>query len=99
MTVYGFRHSFATLNSEKGMDKEVLRELIGHSEFDTTDFYYIHISEERKQKEYDRIHNNTFEESNNVQGKSQGKKYFIKKKITIKKFSNPLENCGAADRT
>ena len=50
MTVYGLRHSFATLNSEKGMDKEVLRELMGHAEFETTDFYYVHISEERKKK-------------------------------------------------
>lgn len=57
MTVYGFRHSFATVNSEKGMDKEVLRELMGHTEFETTDFYYVHISEERKQNEFDRIHN------------------------------------------
>ena len=57
MTVYGFRHSFATVNSEKGMDKEVLRELMGHTEFETTDFYYVHISEERKQNEFDWIHN------------------------------------------
>lgn len=41
MTVYGLRHSFATLMSEKGMDKEVLRELMGHAEFETADFYYI----------------------------------------------------------
>lgn len=50
MTIYGFRHSFATLMSEKGMDKEVLRELMGHAEFETTDFYYIHVSEERKKR-------------------------------------------------
>ena len=42
MTIYGFRHSFATLMNEKGMDKEVLRELMGHDEFEATDFYYIH---------------------------------------------------------
>ncbi len=80
MTVYGFRHSFATLNSEKGMDKEVLRELMGHSEFDTTDFYYIHISEERKQREYDRIHNNY-----EIQGKTQGKRYILYRKKVNKK--------------
>lgn len=57
MTVYGFRHTFATTMSEKGMDKEVLRELMGHSEFETTDFYYIHISEERKKREYARVNN------------------------------------------
>lgn len=72
MTVYGLRHSFATLNSEKGMDKEVLRELMGHAEFETTDFYYVHISEERKKKEYERIHgkNNT---KSAFRGKFRGK--------------------------
>ncbi len=78
MTVYGLRHSFATLNSERGMDKEVLRELMGHAEFETTDFYYVHISEERKKKEFDRIHENTF------QGKTtenKGKRFVLKRKI------------------
>lgn len=51
MTVYGFRHSFATLMSENGMDKEVLREIMGHADFETTDFYYIFISEKRKKEE------------------------------------------------
>lgn len=78
MTVYGFRHSFATLMSEKGMDREVLRELMGHAEFETTDFYYIHISEERKKKEYERVHEEI------TQGKTaqfKGKKFIIKRKI------------------
>ena len=38
MTIYEFRHSFVTLMSEKGMDKDVLRELMRHAEFETTDF-------------------------------------------------------------
>lgn len=46
MTIYGFKHSFANLISENSMDKEVLRELMGHSEFETTGFYCIHVSEE-----------------------------------------------------
>ena len=77
MTVYGFRHSYATLMSEMGMDREVLRELMGHSEFETTDFYYIHISEERKRKEFDRVNDNIF------QGKKEqnkGKKFYVVKK-------------------
>lgn len=78
MTVYGFRHSFATLMSEKGMDREVLRELMGHAEFETTDFYYIHISEERKRKEYQRVNEDT-SQGKNVQFK--GKKFIIKRKI------------------
>ena len=82
MTVYGLRHSFATLNSEKGMDKEVLRELMGHSEFETTDFYYVHISEERKKKEFEKIHQDTFQGKNDL---NKGKKFHIVKK---KKLSN-----------
>ena len=82
MTVYGFRHSFATLMSEKGMDREVLRELMGHAEFETTDFYYIHISEERKKREYERAHNEI------TQGKTtqfKGKKFIVKRKIKAPK--------------
>lgn len=84
MTVYGLRHSFATLNSEKGMDKEVLRELMGHSEFETTDFYYVHISEERKKKEFEKIHQDTFQGKNE---QNKGKKYFVKKKIKTLKLA------------
>lgn len=82
MTVYGFRHSFATLMSEKGMDREVLRELMGHAEFETTDFYYIHISEERKKKEYERVHEEISQGKNN---KFKGKKLAIKRKIKVLK--------------
>lgn len=51
LTVYGLRHSFATLCSTLGMPPEVLHVLMGHSDFDTTRKYYIHISEERKRYE------------------------------------------------
>ena len=78
MTVYGFRHSFATLMSEQGMDREVLRELMGHSEFETTDFYYIHISEERKKKEFERIHE---EMSQKEIPQNKGKRFVAKRKI------------------
>jgi len=78
MTVYGFRHSFATLMSEQGMDREVLRELMGHSEFETTDFYYIHISEERKKKEFERIHE---EMSQKEIPQNKGKRFVVKRKI------------------
>ncbi len=80
MTVYGLRHSFATLNSEKGMDKEVLRELMGHAEFETTDFYYVHISEERKKKEYERIHGLQDDKNSSKTNLTQIKRYYLKKK-------------------
>lgn len=87
MTIYGFRHSFATLMSEKGMDKEVLRELMGHAEFETTDFYYIHVSEERKKKEFERVNFEEFQgKTKNPESKStQAKRYFLKKKLQKKK--------------
>lgn len=82
MTVYGFRHSYATLMSEKGMDREVLRELMGHAEFETTDFYYIHISEERKKKEFERV-NQEHHQGKNAENK--GKRFIAKRKIKILK--------------
>ncbi len=91
MTIYGFRHSFATLMSEKGIDKEVLRELMGHAEFETTDFYYIHVSEERKKKEFERVNFEQFQgKTKNAESKStQAKRYFLKKKTQKRKeFSN-----------
>lgn len=51
LTVYGLRHSFATLCSTLGMPPEVLHVIMGHADFDTTRKYYIHITEERKRNE------------------------------------------------
>lgn len=48
MTPYGLRHSFASFCSEKGMDQLVLMKLMGHSDFNTTQKYYISISNKRK---------------------------------------------------
>ena len=83
MTVYGFRHSFATLMSENGMDKEVLREIMGHADFETTEFYYIFISDKRKKDEFKKANDKSFGENNNTKNeglKLKGKR-FIKKKI------------------
>ena len=84
MTIYGFRHSFATLMSEKGMDKEVLRELMGHAEFETTDFYYIHVSEERKKKEFERVN---FEQFQGKSSQNKGKIFTAKRKIKTLKLA------------
>lgn len=55
MTVYGLRHSFATHCKELGMDREVLAKLMGHTDYSTTQKYYIHISTERKIAELKQI--------------------------------------------
>lgn len=48
LTVYGLRHSFATHCKELGMEAEVLAKLMGHTEYETTQKYYIHVSKKRK---------------------------------------------------
>ena len=48
ITSYGPRHSFATFCSEKGMEEIVLMKLMGHSNFETTQKYYIKVSNKRK---------------------------------------------------
>ena len=78
MTVYGFRHSFATLMSENGMDKEVLREIMGHADFETTEFYYIFISDKRKKEEFKKASHKSFEKEKET--KLKGTR-FTKKKI------------------
>lgn len=50
ITVYGLRHSFATHCRELGMEPEVLAKLMGHTEYETTQKYYIHISKKKKIK-------------------------------------------------
>ena len=62
MTVYGLRHSYATLCSTEGVPPEVLHILMGHSDFDTTRRYYIHISDARKQQEMLKLYNKQYSE-------------------------------------
>lgn len=64
---------------------------MGHAEFETTDFYYIHVSEERKKKEYERVNFEEFQgKTKNSKSKpTQVKRYFLKKKPKKRKeFSN-----------
>lgn len=62
MTVYGLRHSYATLCSSLGVPPEVLHILMAHSDFDTTRKYYIHITEARKQQEMLKLYNKQYSE-------------------------------------
>ena len=43
LTVYGLRHFFATHCKELGMEAEVVAKLMGHTEYETTQKYYIHV--------------------------------------------------------
>ena len=62
MTPYGLRHSFATFCSEQGMEPIVLMKLMGHSDFNTTQKYYIVVSSRRKKQAIHDVYKNIFVE-------------------------------------
>lgn len=78
MTVYGLRHSFATLCSSEGVPPEVLHILMGHSDFDTTRRYYIHITEARKQQEMLKLYNKQYTEDELTNLLERNKEYLEK---------------------
>ncbi len=51
ITPYGLRHSFATYCSEQGMKEIVLMRLMGHTDFQTTQKYYIKVTSKQKKLE------------------------------------------------
>lgn len=57
MVLYGLRHSFATHCRNFGMTPEVLAVLMGHTEYETTQKYYIHVSPKQKREELQKIQN------------------------------------------
>ena len=81
MTVYGLRHSYATLCSSEGVPPEVLHVLMGHCDFDTTRRYYIHISEARKQQEMLKLYNKQYTEEQLQSLMEKNKKYLEKLNI------------------
>ena len=60
MTPYGLRHSFATFCSEEGMEEIVLMRLMGHSDFNTTQKYYICVSSKRKKQAMEQVYKHIF---------------------------------------
>lgn len=86
MTVYGLRHSFATLCSAEGMPPEVLHIIMGHSDFDTTRRYYIHITEARKQQEMLKLYNKQYTE-NQIQDLLEKNKIYLEK---IARLTEPV---------
>ena len=55
IVIYGLRHSFATHCRNLGMNPEVLAVLMGHTEFETTQKYYIHVSTKQKREELQKV--------------------------------------------
>ena len=42
-TPYDCRHTFATIATRSGMDKQILRRVLGHADLSVTDKYYTHL--------------------------------------------------------
>ena len=55
IVLYGLRHSFASHCRNLGMPPEILAPLMGHTEYETTQKYYIHISSKQKKDELQKI--------------------------------------------
>ena len=67
MTPYGLRHSFATFCSEEGMEEIVLMRLMGHSDFNTTQKYYICVSSKRKKQAMEQVYKHIFENEHRIE--------------------------------
>lgn len=55
INLYGLRHSFATHCRNSGMKSDILALLMGHTEYETTQRYYIHISSKQKKDELKKV--------------------------------------------
>ena len=55
IVIYSLRHSFATHCRNNGMSAEVLARIMGHTEYETTQRYYIHISSKQKKEELEKV--------------------------------------------
>lgn len=54
-TLKTFRKTFATLNSEKGMNLQELADLLGHEDMATTKTYYTHVAVEKLKEKMDSL--------------------------------------------
>ena len=82
------------------MDKEVLREIMGHADFETTEFYYIFISAKRKKEEFKKatgrslndLYTSKSNTENNTHNEIKVKKAgYTGKKIQRKKINATLQ--------
>ena len=55
IVLYGLRHSFATHCRNCDMKADILALLMGHTEYETTQRYYIHISPKQKKNELQKV--------------------------------------------
>ena len=87
IVLYGLRHSFATHCRNLGMPPEVLALLMGHTEYETTQKYYIHVSSQQKMDEMLKIQK---QDIKNYQGKEH--KNLIHLQDNINQFNKNIAN-------
>lgn len=55
IVIYSLRHTFASHCKSLGMEPEILAELMGHTEYSTTQKYYVHVSAKDKRTALEKI--------------------------------------------
>lgn len=63
---------------------------MGHSDFETTEFYYIYISDKRKKKEFERAKNKSLNELED-KAKEEKRVGYTGKKLVRKKVKAPIK--------
>ncbi len=82
IVIYGLRHSFATHCRNLGVKPEVLAKLMGHTEYQTTQKYYIHISQKQKHEALQKVQQQDFNH------------YFEKKNQHFEYLQNKINTCS-----
>ena len=79
IVIYALRHSFATHCRNNGMTAEVLARIMGHTEYETTQKYYIHISSKQKKEELEKVQR---QDLNTYLGKNNSKLVHLQTKVS-----------------
>ena len=54
-TGHQFRHAFATLCFDAGLDEKDMADIVGHADAETTKRIYVHIKEQRRKSFTDKL--------------------------------------------
>lgn len=93
IVLYGLRHSFATHCRNLGVKPEVLARLMGHTEYETTQKYYIHISAKQKKEALQRVQSQDIQgylgkENKNLVHLQSNINYYSKEVSNLKEVQN-----------
>lgn len=87
IVIYGLRHSFATHCRNLGVKPEILSKLMGHTEYQTTQKYYIHISSKQKREALQDV-----QQKDLIQYLGDENKELIHLQTTINAYSKEVSN-------